>query len=180
MITLIIGCMFSGKTSELLRLIKKYKISDKKSVLIKYNNDNRYSTTEIMDHSKQLSLKAEFSTNKLSDIENQILDEFEVIGIDEGQFFEDIHIVNNWANMGKIIIISALDSDYKSNPFKNITDLIAKAEKIEKLTAICFCCKNDNATFTIKLNDNENLIEIGGFELYKPVCRNCRIKLIKK
>ena len=97
----------------------------------------------------------------------------DVIAVDEGQFFEDIvEYVDRWANMGKIVIVSALDGTFKREGFHNILDLVPKSEVVTKLSAVCKMCGND-AFFTQRLGTDTRIHLVGGEDLYIPVCRGC-------
>jgi len=172
-ITLIIGPMFSGKTTELIRLIKRATIAGKKCVVVKYDKDIRYGD-ELHTHDL-VEYIASYKCNDLNQLQ-EIYKEYDVIAIDEGSFIKNINMVDEWANNGKIIYISALDADFNRNPFANITNLIAKTEVIIKLSAICKC--GENASFTYRKNDNVNLEVIGGSEIYNALCRTCYNKLL--
>jgi len=104
------------------------------------------------------------------------LDEFEVIAIDEAQFFSDIVEKSElFCNSGKIVIIAALDGTFERKPFGRILELIPLAEQVQKLSAVCFSCGKD-ACYTKRLSDCKEIELIGGEEMYKPVCRGCFFK----
>ena len=145
MIDITFGPMFAGKSTELLRKIKRYKVAEKATVVIKYANDNRYSEDCVSTHDKQM-IKA-IACTQLYDVAEQVKD-FEVIGIDEGQFFDDIiEFSEEMANKGKIIVIAALDGTFERKKFGKVVDLIPLAERVEKLDAVCMDCK-ETAYFT--------------------------------
>ena len=97
----------------------------------------------------------------------------EVIGIDEGQFFDDVcEFSEEMANNGKVVLISALDGTFERKTFGNILNLIPMAEKVEKLDAVCMDCKN-SASFTKRITSSKEIELIGGSDVYKPVCRRC-------
>jgi thymidine kinase len=173
-ITMIIGPMFSGKTSELIRLIKRAEIAKKRCLVLKYSKDLRYSN-KVITH--DLIDKDCILTSDLIDIYNDfksgelIFNDYDVIAIDEGSFIKNIELVNKWADYGKIIYIAALDSDYKRNPFQSIVNLVSTAENVIKLTAICTC--GDEASFSKRIITDDNIELIGGKESYNSVCRGC-------
>lgn len=104
------------------------------------------------------------------------MDEYEVIAIDEGQFFPDIsESVELFCNKGKIVIVAALDGTFERKPFGRILELIPIAEQIQKLSAVCFSCGMD-ASYTKRLSDCKEIELIGGEDIYKPVCRSCFFK----
>lgn len=176
-IELIIGPMFSGKTTELKRRIEREKIGGKKVVIIKHSLDNRANKfKDIHLHSGEI-LKADFVTKDLSEVD---VSKYEVVGIDEGHFFSSLKIVEKWANNGKYIIIATLVSNAKRETFIHswespVLDLIPKCENIKTLSAVCVKCKGD-AHFTKKIKRGiieKFVIDVGGAEKYEAVCRNC-------
>ncbi|AYP74215.1 thymidine kinase [Fowlpox virus] len=177
-IRLIIGPMFSGKTTELVRLIRRFMISGRKCIIIKHCSDSRYTEGDleaIYTHDK-ISMKALSSDNLLSLVST--LDEFEIIGIDEGQFFEDIAEFSEiMANKGKIIIVAALNGDFKRDLFGNIFKLLPLSESITSLTAICSVCNNE-ASFSKRITDDKDVKIIGGKETYTAICRKCFFKYV--
>ena len=105
-----------------------------------------------------------------------ILDEIDVVAIDEAQFFADIaEKVELFCNMGKIVLVAALDGTFERKPFGKILELIPLAEQVQKLSAVCFSCGKD-ANYTKRLSDCKDIELIGGEEMYKPVCRGCFFK----
>ncbi len=178
-IHLIIGPMFSGKTSMLIRLIERYDIAKKKVLMIKYEKDTRYSNQcRVITHN-QLTYQA----CTVVTLNNVLLwNNYDVIGIDEGQFFSDVvKYVEGWANSGKIVIVAGLDATFERKPFTNMIQLIPKAETVTKLTAVCMDCFSE-ASFTKRISDEKEVQVIGGEDKYKAVCRKCYFKLeiIKK
>lgn len=168
---LIIGCMFSGKTTELIRRIKRYRIAGKKCVLIKYIEDTRYSGTKACTHDQ--NMMNALSVPKLASISRSEIQSADIVGIDEGQFFSDIvDFCELCTTMGTTVIVAALDGDYKRRPFGKICELIPKSERVDKLQAICKNCSN-NASFTQRKVASSSLKMVGGSELYEAVCRNC-------
>jgi thymidine kinase len=173
-INLIVGPMFAGKSSELLRLCRRSSIAKKSCVLIKSNIDNRYSDNSVTTHDGVTHVCITGTT--LAELEEQIMS-FDKIYIDEGQFFSDIlETSENWASYGKDITIAALDGDFNRNAFGNIPLLMSKAETVVKLTAICDSC-SQNAAFTMKLtvDNNPNNISVGGKDKYQAACRKCHV-----
>ncbi|QRI42827.1 thymidine kinase [Cheloniid poxvirus 1] len=172
-IRLIIGPMFSGKTTELVRLIRRFMISNRKCLIIKHCIDSRYTEGDlkaIYTHDK-ISMEALISDNLLKLVPT--LDEFEVIGIDEGQFFDDIAEFSEiMANKGKIIIIAALNGDFRRELFGNVFKLLPLSESITSLTAICTSC-NKEASFSKRITGDKDVKVIGGKEMYTAICRKC-------
>lgn len=178
-IELIIGPMFSGKTTELLRRLNRHKLSSKRVLIIKYSKDDRYSTNFICTHDNIRNDKSYnvINTIDLNDVETYLNQEMEnsrevdVIGIDEGQFFVNIaDFCDLWAH-NKHIIISALNGDYRRKIFTNIIPLFPICEDITKLTSICKCGKE--ASFTNRKIEDKTQEIIGGKDIYEPLCRKC-------
>ncbi|KAM3145845.1 hypothetical protein pb186bvf_002140 [Paramecium bursaria] len=171
-ITLIFGPMFSGKTSELMRLVKRFTIAERKVLVLNYANDCRYSDESVISTHDKTHFKA-IKITQLSDIERQCT-HYDVVAIDEGQFFQDIVTFSEkLANDGKIILIAALDGTFDRKPFNNILELVPLAEKVKKLNAVCWFCKQEIAAFTKRIVESQEIELIGGDEMYKPACRNC-------
>ena len=168
-IQVIFGPMFSGKTSEMLTRIRRYEAAKYLCTVIKYESDTRYHNSDVATH--DLQTHKAISTKNLADVKNQVI-QSDVIGIDEGQFYLDIvDFCDEMVNMGKIIIVAALDGDYKRRPFNRILELIPKAENVVKKSAVC-CC-GDNASFSKRLCDSTEVEMVGGSEKYMAVCRTC-------
>ena len=168
-IQLIIGAMFSGKTSEMLRRIKRYKVANKKCICIKYIEDDRYSKNRISTHDLQM-----WDSISLSCLipEMDRLSDFEIYGLDEGQFFPDIcEFAETMANKGKIVIVAALDATFERKPFGNILNLIPLSESVVKLNAVCTNCFQ-NASFSYRTT-KETAVKLIGSEMYQPLCRKC-------
>ena len=164
-IWLVIGPMYSGKTTTLFDYLKQF--ADKKCILLKYALDNRYGDGEVVVSHDLVKHKA-LCVKRLVDIE---LD-YDVICIDEGQFFPDIvNFCEKYAALGKKVIVSALSGDYNREPFPNISNLISKAEHIIHKRAICAC--SNNASFSFRLTEEREVVLLGGTDKYKPVCRAC-------
>jgi thymidine kinase len=167
-IELIIGPMFSGKTTFLINRINRYTYSKKKCVLIKYLGDTRYSNEFAATHDK-IFHKAISATMLSFDL---YLD-YDVIGIDEGQFFPDIlQFSEKMADNGKVVIISCLNADYLRKGFENVLKLVPISETITKLSAVCVNCGKD-ASFTKRLTDEKETEIIGGTDKYTALCRLC-------
>ena len=166
--------MFAGKTSALLRNGRRYEIQNKKVFYISYQGDQRYDAHHIVTHDLWKAPAECFST--LTDAIPAVTNA-DVIVMDEGQFFPDIaRVAEEWANQGKVVLISALISDYQRKGFKTIDELLPKVEFIHKLSAICITCKKD-AHFTHRIGDKHaKQIEVGGKEMYIPLCRACFMK----
>ncbi len=170
-ITLILGPMFSEKTTTMLSKIHKYTFTNKKCLVIKYKNDKRYTSDEtIKTHGGLLYIDNIICDDDLNNIN---ADSYDIIGIDEGQFFKNILTAHTWALAGKVIIISALDGDFAQNIFKNVADIIPYCNSIIKMNGICMVCKENESIFTIRKNNDKRIELIGGEDTYKSVCRQC-------
>lgn len=169
-IQLIFGPMFSGKTTELMRRMKRYQIANYKCLVIKYSKDDRYDKEGIATHDRQ-TLPA-VPADKLDDVAT-LAENFEVIGVDEGQFFPDVvSFSDEMAERGKIVIVAALDGTFQKKGFGDILNLVPLAENVIKLNAVCMGCNNEGS-FT-KRKGQETAVEvIGGADKYWAVCRTC-------
>jgi thymidine kinase len=171
---LIVGPMFSGKSSELMRRLRRYRHSRRRSLLVKHSKDTRYDTAnklQVATHDKLTMVAHECA--KLSEIPEELLRDVDVIGIDEGQFFSDVAIfADEMANQGKIVIVAALDGTFERKPFQHISDMVPLCEKMDKLSAVCAVCGED-AAFTRRLGSEKAVEIVGGSEMYLPVCRGC-------
>lgn len=176
MVQVIYGPMFSGKTTELLRRVRIYRIRGAVCLLLK-TKDSRYENDihNVMTHDQFNYLEA-VSCDSLYEREG-LVGEADIVAIDEGQFFPDIvEFCEELANRGKIVIVACLDSDYRREPFGNICSLVAKSEQVTKLGSICRYCKTD-AYFTARISAETELRVIGGLDKYVPVCRRCYKKV---
>ncbi|XP_015906583.1 thymidine kinase, cytosolic [Parasteatoda tepidariorum] len=169
-IQVIFGPMFSGKTTELIRRLRRYQIAKHKCLIVKYANDVRYDAVSIATHDRQC-LSA-ISATTLTDLEN-IASNYSVIGIDEGQFFPDtVQFAEKMANNGKVVIVAALDGTFQRKEFGDILLLVPLAESVIKLTAVCMICFEE-ASFTKRIGNETELEVIGGTDKYMAVCRRC-------
>eukprot|EP00042_Codosiga_hollandica_P036376 m.277625 g.277625 ORF g.277625 m.277625 type:complete len:267 (+) comp54877_c0_seq1:39-839(+) len=169
-IQIIFGPMFSGKSTELLRRMKRYAIAKQRCFLIKYSRDMRYSLDGVSTHDRQEA--AAKAASVLSEVREEAF-LHDVIGVDEGQFFPDIvEFCEEMANEGKTVIVAALDGTFQRKPFGRVLDLIPLAESICKLNAVCVHCSAD-APFSQRLGTETEVEVIGGAEKYVAVCRGC-------
>jgi len=175
-IEVIVGSMFSGKTEELIRRIRRAQIAKLKVEIYKPAIDKRYDEQQIVSHNA-LSLMSTPVDNSQSIL--LLSSEADVIGIDEAQFFDDelVNVCNTLANDGIRVIIAGLDMDYKGNPFGPIPKLLAIAEHITKVHAVCVRCGNI-AQYSFRKAINENLVLLGEKDLYEPLCRACYLDAI--
>ena len=174
-IQVICGPMFSGKSTELLRQMRVFEVAHHRSLLIKYSKDNRYSEKPVVSTHDKVMRKAVSSGKKLT-LLNKIAVKFTVIGIDEGQFFEDIvEFAEEMANRGKTVIVAALDGTWEQKPFHNIANLMPKCESIVKLTSVCMACLKPG-TFTRRLDANDTRLEvIGDTDMYSAFKKWCLV-----
>jgi len=170
-IEVVAGCMFSGKTEELIRRLRRAKIAKLNVMIFKPQIDDRYSKKNIVSHSDQ-SLPS-----IIVETPNEILNlskDAQVIGIDEAQFFSgDLpDVCNELANQGKRVIVAGLDQDYRGIPFEPIPNLLAQAEYITKTLAICVNCGNpaDRTQRTVNTKDR---VVVGASDSYEARCRKC-------
>jgi thymidine kinase len=170
-IEVIAGCMFSGKTEELIRRIRRAQIAKQNVAIFKPRIDNRYSSDHIVSHSeaKLLSTSVERSTEILA-----LAKDAQVVGIDEGQFFdmEIVEVAERLANEGKRVIIAGLDQDFRGKPFEPIPQLLAIAEYITKTLAICVVCGNP-ADRTQRITQASERVLVGAKDAYEARCRRC-------
>ena len=171
-ITLILGPMFAGKTTELMRLVKREWFASQACCIVKYKMDVRYDDSNVATHDKQ-ALNATFALAKLADLHEE-WKKFDVIAIDEGQFFPDlVEFAGVAADAGKKVFISALDGDFQRRPFGKVCELIPQCEQVHKLTAVCMQCNRNEAHFTKRVTSATQTELIGGDETYAAVCRAC-------
>jgi thymidine kinase len=170
-IEVICGSMFSGKTEELIRRVKRAQIAKLKVIIFKPKIDTRYSPNHIVTHDAQRisSVPVESVTEILEQSQNE-----DVVGIDEAQFFDTelVDVCQQLANSGKRVIVAGLDQDYQGQPFEPIPQLLAIAEYITKTLAICVKCGNP-ANRTQRLSKNANRVVVGAQDIYEARCRKC-------
>lgn len=170
-IEVITGCMFSGKTEELIRRLRRAQIAKQNVKIFKPKIDSRYSEKSIVSHNEQSlpSILIEDVIEILS-----YADDAQVIGIDEAQFFNEgiVHICNLLASKGKRVIVAGLDQDYTGKPFEPIPQLLAVAEYITKEHAICVVCGNPADKTQRKIAESERVI-VGAADIYEARCRKC-------
>lgn len=167
---LILGPVACGKTAELLRRVERYEIAGYKVLLVKPEIDTRSEEIKSRSGAHRACITLRESFDVFKNIEN-----VDVIAFDEAQFFDDIFSTTKELVevFKKKVLISALDSDFNGQPFKEIPNLIILADSINKLTAICMKCRCDFAIYSQKLRKGGEQIEVGDLELYEPRCNNC-------
>ncbi|MCH7722512.1 MAG: thymidine kinase [Bacteroidetes bacterium] len=170
-IEVITGCMFSGKTEELIRRLRRAQIAKQKVKIFKPLIDTRYSESSIVSHNDQ-----SLPSIQIKDIKDvlKLTEDSQVIGIDEAQFFSDeiVDICNELADKGKRVIVVGLDQDYRGIPFEPMPRLLSIAEYITKSLAICVECGNPADRTQRKTKSSERVI-VGAADIYEARCRKC-------
>ncbi|MBR3012858.1 MAG: thymidine kinase [Bacteroidales bacterium] len=170
-VEVICGSMFSGKTEELIRRLKRAQFANQKIAIFKPTIDNRYSDVDVVSH----DLHSITSTPVDSPVKMLgVPDDVQVVGIDEAQFFDDsiVEVVQTLANRGVRVIIAGLDTDFLGKPFGPMPALMAIAEDVQKVHAICVRC-GSLANHSHRLSASTNLVELGEKDVYEPLCRQC-------
>lgn len=170
-IEVIAGSMFSGKTEELIRRLRRAEIARQKVEIFKPSIDVRYSSTDVVSHDE--------NTIRSTAVDNSatillLAGNVDVVGIDEAQFFDVglIDVCNKLSDMGIRVIVAGLDMDFRGKPFGPVPGLMASAEYVTKVHAICMRCGN-LAHFSHRLSDAEKLVVLGEKGAYEPLCREC-------
>ena len=168
-IEVICGSMFSGKTEELIRRIRRVKLAKQKVKVFKPKNDTRYSKKKVTSHDAN-SIKSKPVNNPSKII--KLSENIDVVGIDEAQFFDDtiVDVCNELANSGKRVIVAGLDMDYQGKPFGPIPYLLAIAEYVTKVHAVC-TKTGKMASYTHRIVDNDELILLGDIKKYEALSR---------
>ena len=170
-IEVICGSMFSGKTEELIRRLKRAKFAKQNVMIFKPCIDVRYSEDEVVSHdSHSINSTPISSPGRMLDI----ADDVQVVGIDEAQFFDEsiVEVVQTLANRGVRVIIAGLDTDFLGKPFGPMPALMAVAEDIQKVHAICVRCGSP-ANHSHRLSKSDELVVLGETDIYEPLCRHC-------
>ena len=172
---LIIGPMYAGKSTELLRILNKYKTINKNIIVINHIFNNRYECCGISTHSKETYNEC-INLNNLSeiDVNSDFFQKSDLIIIEELQFFNDaFENITLWCDKYKKNVVGVgLDGDFQRNPFENIAKLIPHAEKITKLNALCIKCSNGTiASFSKRTIKDDSKIVVGSSDIYEAVCR---------
>jgi len=176
-IEVICGSMFSGKTEELIRRLNRAKIARQKVEIFKPAIDVRYDEENVVSHNEN-SIKSTpvQSASQILLLANDV----DVVGVDEAQFFDNelLKVCNLLANDGVRVIVAGLDMDYLGNPFGPIPALLAAAEYVTKVHAICIECGN-LAQYSYRIVDDDNLVLLGEAGSYAPLCRKCFMEKAK-
>ena len=171
-IEVICGSMFSGKTEELIRRLKRAQFARQKIAIFKPTVDKRYSDLDVVSHDLHTIPCTPVKTP--SRILNLVEDDVQVVGIDEAQFFDStlVEAAQELANKGIRVIVAGLDTDYLGKPFGPIPGLMAIAEDVQKVHAICVKCGN-LANHSHRLSGSKKLVVLGEKDVYEPLCREC-------
>ena len=177
-IEVITGSMFSGKTEELIRRVKRAKLANQRVKIFKSSTDTRYSKNEVVSHDAT-SMDSTIVT--MSSEILKLAGDIEVIGIDEAQFFDSelIVVCETLANIGRRVIVAGLDMDFKGKPFGPLPQLMAIAENVTKLQAVCMSCGNP-ALYSHRKSSEEKQVLLGEQQIYEPLCRVCYNKVMQK
>lgn len=167
----ITGSMFSGKTEELIRRLKRAKFARQKVEIFKPSVDKRYSDSDVVSHDENTirSTVVENSSNILL-----LSGNVDVIGIDEAQFFDKglVDVVQQLANEGARIIVAGLDMDFKGKPFGPMPGILAISDYVTKVHAICVRC-GSIAQFSHRISSKDQVVLLGEKDIYEPLCRSC-------
>ena len=171
-IEVIAGSMFSGKSEELIRRLRRAKIARQKVQVFKPDIDSRFSDDHIVSHSEMRHESTKI--RNASEVLTQLEPGTEVVGIDEGQFFDDalVGVANELAGRGIRVIIAGLDQDYTGKPFEPMPQLLAIAEYITKTHAICMRC-GQPANYSQRTFESEERVAVGASDKYEARCRAC-------
>ena len=171
-IEVITGSMFSGKSEELIRRLRRAQIARRKVQIFKPKIDNRYADDHIISHSEMRIASVNLSSSR--ELLAQVLPDTEVVGVDEGQFFDGElpAVCSALADQGKRVIVAGLDQDYLGKPFEPMPQLLAIAEYITKTLAICMVCGNP-ANHTQRLVASKDRVLLGAGGMYEARCRHC-------
>ena len=171
-IEVIAGSMFSGKSEELIRRLRRAKIARQKVQVFKPEVDSRFSNDHIVSHSEMRHESA--NSRSAAEVLAKVDPDTEVVGIDEGQFFDNelVRVANELAHRGVRVIIAGLDQDYTGKPWEPMPQLLAIAEYITKTHAICMKC-GQPANYTQRTFESEERVAVGGEGMYEARCRKC-------
>ena len=170
--------MFSGKTEELIRRLRRAQFANQKIAIFKPSIDKRYSDVEVVSHDfHKITSKPIKEASQMLDIDPEV----QVVGIDEAQFFgeELVDVCQTLANRGVRVIAAGLDTDFMGVPFGPIPKLMAVAEDVQKVHAICVKCGN-LANHSHRLSKSKDLVLLGEKDVYEPLCRECFNKALEE
>ena len=174
-IEVITGSMFSGKTEELIRRLRRARIARQRVEIFKPQMETRYSAKEVVSHDENaiLSTPVTSAANILL-----LAHEVDVVGIDEAQFFDMglVEVCNQLADGGTRVIVAGLDMDFRGDPFGPMPHLMATAEYVTKVHAVCVKC-GSLAQYSHRKTGVANLVVLGELDKYEPLCRNCYLSI---
>ena len=175
-IEVICGSMFSGKTEELIRRMRRAEFAHQNVEIFKPSVDNRYSLEEVVSHDHR-TIKSTVIDSSSSIL--LLSSDIDVVGIDEAQFFDKglVEVCNELAAQGIRVIVAGLDIDYRGVPFGPMPDLLAIADEVTKVHAICVRC-GDLAYISHRIVESDKRVLIGEKDHYEPLCRRCFLKAI--
>lgn len=177
-IEVITGSMFSGKTEELIRRLRRAQFAGLKVEIFKPSLDKRYSEDRVVSHDDKsiVSTPVDNASSILL-----LAGEVDVVGIDEAQFFDNsiVEVCNNLADNGMRVLVAGLDMDFMGNPFGPMPALLSISEYITKVHAICMRC-GSLAQYSFRKSEEEQVVLLGEKDKYEPLCRECYNKAIKK
>lgn len=177
-VEVITGSMFSGKTEELIRRLRRAQFAGLRVEIFKPSLDNRYSEIRVVSHDNKSIVSTPVDNASAILL---LAGDVEVVGIDEAQFFDSsiVEVCNTLADNGVRIVIAGLDMDFMGKPFGPIPALLAIAEYVTKVHAICMRCGN-LAQYSFRKSEDEQVVLLGEKNLYEPLCRNCYNASINK
>jgi thymidine kinase len=180
-ISLILGPMFSSKTTTMISYVERATIAKLNCVIIKYKEDTRYNTSATIQTHSGILMSSKYTDSgwiqvieslKLADV--VLPENTHMVAIDDGQFYPDLpEFCDKWASSGLQVIVTALDGTYQRKIFGRIGDLLPFCEYITKLQAVCIKCRYNNASFTYRTSGETSVKDIGGSDKYKALCRSC-------
>ena len=177
-IEVITGSMFSGKTEELIRRLRRAQFAGLKVEIFKPSLDKRYSETRVVSHDDKSIISTPVDNASAILL---LAGDVDVVGMDDAQFFDEsiIEVCNELADNGVRIVIAGLDMDFMGKPFGPIPALLAVAEYVTKVHAICMRCGN-LAQYSFRKSEDSQVVLLGEKNLYEPLCRNCYNEALKK
>ena len=177
-IEVITGSMFSGKTEELIRRLRRAQFAGLKVEIFKPSLDKRYSETRVVSHDDKSILSTPVDNASAILL---LASDVDVVGIDEAQFFDNsiVEVCNSLADNGIRLVIAGLDMDFMGKPFGPMPALLAIAEYVTKVHAICMRCGN-LAQYSFRKSEDAQVVLLGEKNLYEPLCRNCYIAALNK
>jgi len=170
-VEVIAGSMFSGKTEELIRRLKRAKIAGLKVEIFKPAIDKRFSENMVVSHDERAISSTPVENASMIYL---LTSDVDVVGIDEAQFFDNaiVDVCNDLANRGVRVVVAGLDMDFSGKPFGPMPSIMATAEYVTKVHAICVDCGN-HANYSFRIAEDKRVVLLGEKDVYKPLCRNC-------